>query len=149
MLEKDFIVRLEGGRTLSGTMLWMGNLSRIVSSLPVEIQGEILCTARYDAAHGAPHQDIPGLHGGTLTKNWFFDSSHEKVFEHAVHDLKPMQKHTFVSFGKTDDGMAFVGVPQTRSEPFFTIKACDRILEAQGFRPATAEESRKFARFLK
>ena len=38
--------------------------------------------------HGTPHQDILGIKGGTLAKQWFFDSSRKEVFQNAISDFK-------------------------------------------------------------
>ena len=53
-----------------------------------EIEARTHCVARYDTAHGTPHQDILGLRGGTLAKHWFFESSREEVFQYAIRDLQ-------------------------------------------------------------
>lgn len=88
MPEKEFVIWLESGRILAWRAIRDGELIAFRVVLLVEIQGETFCVSRYDTAHGIPHQDILGLRGGTLAKDWFFDSSVGEVFQHAVHDLQ-------------------------------------------------------------
>jgi len=51
-------------------------------------ESTLYCVARYDCAHGTPHQDILGIKGGTLAKQWFFDSSRKEAFQNAISDFK-------------------------------------------------------------
>jgi len=88
MPEKDFFVWLDSALI----MAWRETVAGVTVSFRVvplaEINGERHCVARYDCAHGCPHQDILGLRGGTLAKDWFFESSREDVFQYAISDFK-------------------------------------------------------------
>ena len=52
------------------------------------------------------------------------------------------------SFRKTDFGLPFVET-RTEAEVPFPVKACDRILKKEGFRPMTPDERAKFGKFLR
>jgi hypothetical protein len=88
MPEKEFFVWLES----AGFVAWRETVDGVTVSFRVvllaEINGERQCVARYDCAHGSPHQDILGLRGGMLAKHWFFESSSEEVFQYAIRDFK-------------------------------------------------------------
>jgi len=73
MPEKEFKIWLEDGLVLAWRDSGSGGISSFRVVLLAEIDGEIHCVARYDTAHGVPHQDILGLKGGLLAKNWFFE----------------------------------------------------------------------------
>jgi hypothetical protein len=73
MPEKEFKIWLEDGLVLAWRDSGSGGISSFRVVLLAEIDGEIYCVARYDTAHGVPHQDILGLKGGLLAKNWFFE----------------------------------------------------------------------------
>ena len=61
---------------------------RILLMLLAEIEGQTHCVARYDSAHGTPHQDILGIRKGLLEKEWFFESSNREVLQYAIRDFK-------------------------------------------------------------
>ena len=88
MPEKEFFIWLESATILA----WRENVGGITISFRVvllaEIDGQKYCAARYDCAHGTPHQDILGLRGETLAKHWFFGSSNEEVFQYAIRDFQ-------------------------------------------------------------
>ena len=88
MPEKEFYVWLESAVILA----WRETAGGVTVSFRVvllaEIDGEGHCVARYDCAHGAPHQDILGIRAGTLAKHWFLKSSNEDIFQHAIRDFK-------------------------------------------------------------
>jgi hypothetical protein len=97
MPEKEFRIWLEDGLVLAWRDSGSGGISSFRVVLLAEIDSEIHCVARYDTAHGVPHQDILGLKGGLLAKNWFFEYGIEKVFEYAVDDLQTNAKQ-YISF---------------------------------------------------
>jgi hypothetical protein len=97
MPEKEFKIWLEDGLVLAWRNSGSGGISSFQVVLLAEIDGAIHCVARYDTAHGVPHQDILGIKGGLLAKNWFFEYEIEKVFEYAVDDLQTNAKQ-YISF---------------------------------------------------
>jgi len=97
MPEKEFKIWLEDGLVLAWRDSGSGGISSFRVVLLAEIDGEIYSVARYDTAHGVPHQDILGLKGGLLAKNWFFEYEIEKVFEYAIDDLQTNAKQ-YISF---------------------------------------------------
>ena len=60
MPEKEFKIWLEDGLVLAWRDSGSGGISSFRVVLLAEIDGEIHCVARYDTAHGVPHQDILG-----------------------------------------------------------------------------------------
>jgi hypothetical protein len=88
MPEKEFIVWLEGCTLLVWRKTEAGILTEFRVVLLDESDKGTHCIARYDTAHGFPHQDILGHAAGTLAKKWFFDSSVREVFEYAIRDLQ-------------------------------------------------------------
>jgi hypothetical protein len=61
---------------------------------------------------------------------------------------KTMPSNTSVSFGATDSGMRYVSAP-AKAPRIFTVEKCDEILRKHGAVPLTAEERKKYAKFLK
>jgi len=88
MPEKEFIIWIDEGRILTWRDIREGEVLAFRVVLLVDIGGERHCVARYDTAHGAPHQDILGRTKGTLEKRWFYQSSYEKVFAYAIRDIE-------------------------------------------------------------
>ncbi|MFA7346042.1 MAG: hypothetical protein WC003_17220 [Terrimicrobiaceae bacterium] len=88
MPEKEFFVWLESALILAWHQTVGGETVSFRVVLLAEIEGKVYCVARYDCAHGTPHQDILGIKGGTLAKQWFFDSSRKEVFQNAISDFK-------------------------------------------------------------
>ena len=88
MPEKEFFVWLESALILAWHQTVGGETVSFRVVLLAEIAGKAYCVARYDCAHGTPHQDILGIKGGTLAKQWFFDSSRKEVFQNAISDFK-------------------------------------------------------------
>lgn len=88
MPEKEFFVWLESATILAWRETDGGETVSFRVVLLAEIAGERHCVARYDCAHGAPHQDILGIRGGTLAKHWFLQSIREEVFQYPIRDFK-------------------------------------------------------------
>jgi hypothetical protein len=73
MPEKEFKIWLEDGLVLTWRESRAGGITAFRVVLLVELDGEVQCVARYDTAHGIPHQDVLGRKGGLLAKNCFFE----------------------------------------------------------------------------
>jgi len=94
MPEKDFFIWLESAGVFAWHQTVGGETVSFRVVLLAEIDGKVHCVVRYDCAHGTPHQDILGMKGGTLAKQWFFDSSRVEVFKNAIRDFKAKsEKH--------------------------------------------------------
>jgi hypothetical protein len=52
--------------------------------LTIQTEQGWLDVARFDTAHGIPHQDILGKKGGLLQKVWYDDISPKEVFHLAI-----------------------------------------------------------------
>ena len=101
MPEKEFKIWLDDGLVLAWRDSGSGGISSFRVVLLAEIDGEIHCVARYDTAHGVPHQDILGLKGGLLAKHWFFEYELKAIFEYAVDDLQNNAKQ-YISFFRSN-----------------------------------------------
>ena len=101
MPEKEFKIWLEDGLVLAWRDSGSGGISSFRVVLLAEIDGEVHCVARYDTAHGVPHQDILGCKGGLLAKHWFFDYDRDEVFENAVDDLQNNAEQ-YISFFRSN-----------------------------------------------
>lgn len=88
MPEKEFLIWLEAGKILAWRDIRGGAVTAFRVVLLVEIDGETHCVARYDTAHGTPHQDILGRRKGTIEKRWFYQSTYENVFAYAIRDIE-------------------------------------------------------------
>jgi hypothetical protein len=42
---------------------------------------------RYDNEHDVPHRDVSGKNSGLIKKEWYYNMSNERAFEHALIDL--------------------------------------------------------------
>lgn len=101
MPEKEFKIWLEDGIILTWRDTGSGGIAAFRVVLLAEIDGEVHCVARYDTAHGVPHQDMLALKGGLLAKHWFFDYELDEVFEYAVDDLQNNAKQ-YISFFRSN-----------------------------------------------
>jgi len=66
MPEKEFTQWLDDALLSASWSTVQGEITAFCVMLLVEIEGRTHCVARYDSAHGAPHQDILGLRKGLL-----------------------------------------------------------------------------------
>jgi hypothetical protein len=101
MPEKEFKIWLEDGLVLTWRESGAGGITAFRVVLLVEFDGEVQCVARYDTAHGIPHQDVLGRKGGLLAKNWFFEYALDEVFEYAIDDLQKNAKQ-YISFFRSN-----------------------------------------------
>jgi len=88
MPDKEFTQWLDGALLIASWSTVQGEIVSFCVMLLAEIDGRTHCVARYDSAHGTPHQDILGLKKGLLEKEWFFESGRAEVFQHAIRDFK-------------------------------------------------------------
>ena len=88
MPDKEFTQWLDNALLAASWRTVQGEVSTFCVLLLVEIEGLTHCVARYDSAHGTPHQDILGIKKGLLEKEWFFESSNREVLQYAIRDFK-------------------------------------------------------------
>ncbi len=77
---------------------------------------------------------------GSLKKSGFLIQAMRLSLSMPSTIFEKMPQNTSVSLAKTKGGMSFLRMP-VREESVFRIEDCDRILEENGFRPATIQES--------
>ena len=88
MPDKEFTQWLDNALLAASWSTVQGEVTAFCVMLLVEIEGRTHSVARYDSAHGTPHQDILGIKQGLLEKEWFFESSNSEVLRHAIRDFK-------------------------------------------------------------
>lgn len=101
MPEKEFIIWIDQGRIITWRDIREGEVKAFRVVLLVEIDGATHCVARYDTAHGTPHQDILGRKRGTIEKRWFYQSTYESVFAYAIRDIEAHAEDYIRSYWKS------------------------------------------------
>ncbi len=101
------------------------------------VNGEWVDIARFDTAHGCPHEDVLGRNGGLLQKVWHEPSATVRPTNWPSADFAP----TMNSSDSTTSSAEADPIPPIK--PDATIEELDDWVRALGGRELTPEESTK------
>ena len=89
MPEKEFEIWLDATtRILIRRGTQGGRLTHFAVVLLALADGEWVDIARFDTAHGCPHEDVIGQTGGLLQKIWHDNLSYRQAFELAIRTFR-------------------------------------------------------------